>query len=39
MLERGGNLIAQVVPNTQKETLEPIIKKHVEKGSNVNTDE
>lgn len=38
-VERGGKLIAQVVPNTQKNTLVPIIKANVKKGSHVNTDE
>ena len=32
-------MIAKVVPNVKRKTLEPIIKKHVEKGSNVYTDE
>ena len=39
ILERGGNLIAQVVPNTQQETLKPIIKANIEKKSNIYTDE
>jgi len=39
MKERNGNLICKVVPNTQKGTLEPIIKKHIKEGSNVYTDE
>jgi hypothetical protein len=39
MLERGGNLITQIVPNTQQSTLEPIIKSNIEKGSNLYTDE
>jgi hypothetical protein len=39
MVERGGNVIAKVVPNVERNTLEPIIKKHVKKGSNVYTDE
>jgi len=39
MIERGsGNLIAQVVPNTRQETLEPIIRENVEKGAVVHTD-
>jgi len=37
--ERKGNAVAQVVLNVQRKTLEPIIRKHVEKGSNVYTDE
>jgi transposase-like protein len=39
MLERGGNLIAQVVSNTQQNTLVSIIKANVKKGSNLYTDE
>jgi len=39
ILERGGNLITQVVSNTQKRTLEPVIENHVKKYSNVYTDE
>lgn len=39
IIERGGNLITQVVPNTQQNTIEPIIKANVEKGSSVYTDE
>lgn len=39
MIERNGKAIAQVVPNVKKETLESIIIKHVEKGSNIYTDE
>ena len=39
LLERGGNLIAQVVSNTRQNTLEPIIRANIKKGSNVYTDE
>lgn len=39
MLERGGNLITQVVSNTQQNTLEQIIKNNIKKGSNIYTDE
>ena len=38
ILERGGKLIAKVVPNTQARTLVPIVKKNVEVGSTVYTD-
>lgn len=38
ILERGGKVIAKVVPNTQAKTLVPIIKEYVEIGSVVNTD-
>ena len=39
MIERNGNLIAQVVQNTKQETIEPVINKSIKKGSNVYTDE
>jgi transposase-like protein len=39
MLERGGKVRAQVVPDTKKKTLMPIIKKNIKKGSRVMTDE
>ena len=38
ILERGGKVIAKVVPNTQSKTLVPIVMKYVKKGSLVNTD-
>lgn len=38
-IQRAGYLVTEVVPNVERKTLEPIIKKHVEKGSNVYTDE
>jgi transposase-like protein len=39
MIERKGNIITQVVPNVEKNTLEPIIKANIKEGSNVYTDE
>lgn len=39
MIERKGNVIAQVVPNVKRNTLEPIIRKNVKENSNVYTDE
>ena len=39
MAGRGSNVIVKVVPNAQRNTLEPIIKKYVKKGANVATDE
>ena len=39
MLERDGDIMTKVVPNVRKKTLQPIIKKNVEKGSTVHTDE
>lgn len=38
MLERGGKVIAKVVPNTQAKTLVPIITNYVKEGSTVYTD-
>lgn len=38
MLERGGYLVAKVVPNTQANTLLPILKEHVQPSSLVFTD-
>lgn len=39
MVERGGDIKMQVVPNVRRKTLEPIIEAHVAKGSEVHTDE
>jgi len=39
MEARGGNAIAEVVPDVKQKTLEPIIRKYVKEGSNVYTDE
>ena len=39
MLERGGDITANVVPNVRKRTLQPIIAENVEPGSTVHTDE
>ncbi len=39
MLEREGNIIARVVPDTNKETIEPIVMQNVILGTNVMTDE
>lgn len=38
MMERDGDIIAKVVPNQRKHTLQPIIEAHVEKGGQVHTD-
>jgi len=38
-VERDGYLITEVVPNVERKTLEPRIKKYIEKGSNIWTDE
>ena len=39
MLERDGDVMANVVPNVRKKTLQPIIKENVLKDSTVHTDE
>ena len=39
MLERGGDVMAQVVPNVAKRTLYPIITENIVSGSTVHTDE
>ena len=38
LLQRNGNIITQIIPQTDKSTLQGLILKHVEKGSIVNTD-
>jgi transposase-like protein len=39
VLERGGRVHAQVVPDRVQKTLQPIIERHVETGSAIFTDE
>ena len=39
MQERGGDVMAKVVPNVRRRTLHPIIAKNVKRGSTVHTDE
>ena len=39
MVERGGDLQTHVVPNVKRETLEPLILKNVEAGSQISSDE
>ena len=39
MIERGGDLMAKVVPDVKRRTLEPIIRENVEPGAAVYTDE
>ncbi len=39
MKERGGNIIAEVIPNTQHTTLRNVVERNVEAGSTVSTDE
>jgi len=38
MLERGGNVMCEVVPNTRRKTLDPNVRAVVEPGSTVYTD-
>jgi len=38
MLEKGGDVMTRVVPNSNKATLEPIIFKNVAKGSAIHSD-
>jgi len=39
MVERGGDVYTQVVPDTNKETLMPVVEANVAKGTRVSTDE
>ena len=39
MVERGGDVMTHVVPNTKKDTLLPLVKKHVKKGSTISSDD
>lgn len=39
MIERDGDLMANVVPDVKRRTLEPIIRENVEPGSTIHTDE
>ena len=39
MLERDGDVMAKVVPDVKKKTLQPIVAENVGKGSTVHTDE
>jgi transposase-like protein len=39
MVERGGDIITQVVPDAKSRTLFPIVEKYVAKGSAISTDE
>ena len=39
MVERDGDVMAHVVPDVKRRTLEPIIRENVEPGSTVHTDE
>jgi transposase len=39
MLQRDGDVMAKVVPNARKKTLQPLIESHVAPGSTVHSDE
>jgi len=39
LVERNGRVVAMKVPNTQKDTIQPIIDKHVNEGAKIMTDE
>lgn len=39
IIERGGAVVAKVVPNCQRDTVLPIVREHVAAGSEVFTDE
>jgi transposase-like protein len=39
MLERGGQVRTQIIPDRQKHTLQPIVRQHVEAGAALFTDE
>jgi transposase len=39
MIERGGNIMTKVVPNTKTKTLIPIIQDNVAEGSTISSDE
>ncbi len=39
ILERGGHIRTQVIPDRQKETLQPIVREHVATGAALFTDE
>jgi transposase len=39
MLEKGGDVITQVVPNVRRITLQPIVEANVAKGTSMQTDE
>lgn len=38
LLERRGEVRCQIVPNTRRKSLEPIVKAHIEAGTNVYSD-
>ncbi len=38
ILERGGEVRTEIVPNVRRRNLDPVVRKHVEKGSELYTD-
>lgn len=39
ILQRNGRVVVKPVPNTQKKTIQPILRRHIVIGATVNTDE
>ena len=39
MVERGGNLMTKIIPNTKAKTLLPIVYLNIEEGATISTDE
>lgn len=39
VVERGGRIVAVAVPNVKRETVFPLIKRHVEEGTEIHSDE
>ncbi len=39
MVERGGKVIALAVPNVKRDTVFPLINRHVEQGTEIHSDE
>jgi transposase-like protein len=39
LVERGGRMAAEIIPNVKKDTLRKVVLDHVEPGSTVSTDE
>ncbi|MAT96872.1 MAG: IS1595 family transposase [Anaerolineaceae bacterium] len=39
LVERGGRVVTEVIPNVKKATLQPIVEENIEKGATVYTDE
>ena len=39
MKQRGGRLVAEVIPNVKERTLRERVRKHIKEGATVSTDE